>query len=90
MTTAPPTDRGFRAAVVTALGWPLILLARAYQWTLSPLIRVVFGPCCRFHPSCSEYFILAVKKHGPVVGPVKGLWRVCRCHPWNPGGYDPP
>ncbi|HMP01481.1 MAG TPA: membrane protein insertion efficiency factor YidD [Gemmatales bacterium] len=59
---------------------------RVYQFTLSPLL----GPCCRFHPSCSQYFILAVRKHGPVVGAAKGAWRICRCHPWSAGGFDPP
>jgi putative membrane protein insertion efficiency factor len=64
----------------------LIGLVRIYQWTLSPLLR----GCCRYEPSCSHYFILAVRKYGPLRGALKGAWRVCRCHPWNPGGYDPP
>jgi hypothetical protein len=55
---------------------------------------IVIGPMlpkvCRFYPSCSEYFILAVHKHGPVKGGCKGVWRICRCNPFNPGGYDPP
>jgi len=66
--------------------WILILLVRLYQVTIGVLMPKV----CRFHPSCSEYFILAVKKHGPIKGSAKGVWRVCRCHPWNTGGYDPP
>lgn len=64
----------------------LIGLVRIYQFTLSPLL----GPCCRYYPSCSQYFILAVRKHGPLLGACKGIGRVCRCHPWNPGGFDPP
>jgi uncharacterized protein len=64
----------------------LIAAVRLYQMTLGLLLPKV----CRFHPSCSEYFILAVKKHGPIRGSVRGVGRVCRCHPWNPGGYDPP
>lgn len=67
-------------------GRVLILLVRAYQWTLSPII----GRQCRFHPTCSNYFIGAVQKYGAVRGSLRGVWRICRCHPWNPGGYDPP
>ncbi len=64
----------------------LIAGVRFYQSCLRPLLPAV----CRFYPSCSEYFILAVRKHGPVRGTWKGLGRICRCHPWNAGGYDPP
>jgi putative membrane protein insertion efficiency factor len=64
----------------------LIGAVRGYQYCLRP----VLPPACRFYPSCSEYFILAVHKHGPAVGAWKGVCRICRCHPWNPGGYDPP
>ncbi len=75
---------------LSVVGWilsfVLIAAVKVYQWTLSPLL----GPVCRFHPSCSQYFILAVKKYGPIWGTFKGLYRITRCHPWNPGGYDPP
>ncbi|MFY9256065.1 MAG: membrane protein insertion efficiency factor YidD [Fuerstiella sp.] len=64
----------------------VILLVRGYQKLLSPLI----GQNCRFHPTCSQYFILAVQKYGLVVGGWKGVVRISRCHPWNPGGHDPP
>ena len=64
----------------------LIVLVRIYQY----VIRPVLPPACRFIPSCSEYFILAVRKYGPLVGAYKGVRRICRCHPWNEGGYDPP
>jgi putative membrane protein insertion efficiency factor len=54
-----------------------------YQYTISPLI----GNCCRFYPSCSNYAIEAIEKHG-----VKGVWlavkRIVRCNPRNPGGVD--
>ena len=59
---------------------------RFYQACLRPMLPAV----CRFHPSCSEYMILAVRKHGPVRGACKGMWRLCRCNPWSAGGYDPP
>jgi putative membrane protein insertion efficiency factor len=54
------------------------------------VLSPIFGRQCRFYPSCSNYFIGAVKKHGPWKGCLKGLWRICRCHPFNPGGIDPP
>ena len=59
---------------------------RAYQILLRPLLPAV----CRFTPSCSEYFILAVHKHGPLKGACKGVWRICRCNPFNRGGEDLP
>lgn len=61
-------------------------LVRLYQKLLSPLL----GQNCRFHPSCSHYFIQAVQKYGLLRGGWKGIWRICRCHPWHPGGFDPP
>jgi len=64
----------------------LILGVRGYQVLLRPLLPSV----CRFHPSCSEYFILAVRKHGPIRGGWKGVCRICRCNPWHPGGVDYP
>ncbi len=64
----------------------LIAVIRVYQWTVSPLL----GPACRFEPSCSRYMIAAVEKYGLIRGVAKGVRRFSRCHPWNPGGYDPP
>jgi putative membrane protein insertion efficiency factor len=64
----------------------LIMLVRCYQWTLSPLI----GRQCRFQPTCSNYFIGAVQKYGAIRGALKGIARIMRCHPFHPGGYDPP
>jgi uncharacterized protein len=68
-------------------------LWRGPAWLLSAdqwLIRPLLPPLCRFEPGCSEYFVLAVRKYGPVVGAARGVYRICRCHPWNAGGYDPP
>lgn len=70
-----------RAAVGLVVG-----LIRVYQATLSPLL----GPACRFEPTCSRYMIEALDKYGLIRGLAKGAARVLRCHPWNPGGYDPP
>ena len=68
----------------------LIGLVRAYQLLISPQLQNLAGAQCRFSPSCSEYFIQAVKKYGAVSGAIRGVWRVCRCNPWGRGGYDPP
>ena len=63
-----------------------IVLLRLYQLTLSPLI----GNQCRFTPTCSNYMIQAIEKYGALRGVWKGTWRILRCHPWHPGGHDPP
>jgi putative membrane protein insertion efficiency factor len=73
-------------AIFRIPAWILIGMARVYQHTLSPIL----GRRCRFHPTCSAYFIGAVQKYGAVRGGWRGFRRICRCHPWNPGGYDPP
>jgi putative membrane protein insertion efficiency factor len=66
--------------------WGVILLVRCYQLGISPLL----GPRCRYQPTCSNYFIQAVQKHGLLQGSWRGLRRICRCHPWGGSGYDPP
>ena len=68
------------------LAFLVLVPVRFYQLIIGPLLPNV----CRFHPSCSEYFIQAVHKHGAVRGSLKGIGRLFRCNPWNPGGYDPP
>lgn len=65
---------------------PLLLaLIRFYQYAISPLL----GRRCRFFPSCSEYAVEALEKHGALTGTRLALKRLSHCHPWNPGGYDP-
>jgi putative membrane protein insertion efficiency factor len=59
---------------------------RLYQLTLSPF----FGRQCRFHPTCSNYMIQAIEKHGLIRGLAKGAHRICRCQPFGGSGYDPP
>lgn len=59
---------------------------RFYQLGISPLL----GPRCRFTPTCSQYAIEAIGKYGILRGGLRAVARVLRCHPWNPGGYDPP
>ncbi|MGI6656969.1 MAG: membrane protein insertion efficiency factor YidD [Desulfobulbus sp.] len=68
--------------------WPsacLIALFRGYRLLISPL----FPPSCRFVPTCSQYAIEAVRKYGALRGGLMALWRIARCHPFSPGGYDP-
>ncbi|MGB9992693.1 membrane protein insertion efficiency factor YidD [Pseudoduganella rhizocola] len=63
----------------------LTFLLRFYQVAISPMM----GPRCRFYPSCSNYAIEALRTHGAAKGSWLAARRVCRCHPWNPGGHDP-
>jgi hypothetical protein len=63
----------------------LVGLIRLYQIGLSPLL----GPCCRFFPTCSDYAIMAIRRHGPFRGLIMAGMRLLRCHPLHPGGYDP-
>lgn len=67
------------------MGKVLIGCIRLYQRLLSPLL----GRNCRFYPTCSQYAIDAIRTHGVVRGCVYAVWRILRCHPFAPGGYDP-
>ena len=86
-------ERGFVSRAAGTLGRivsgaasaMLIGMVRAYQVTLSPIV----GRHCRFQPTCSHYFIQAVRTRGPAVGAALGIWRILRCHPFSRGGYDP-
>jgi len=62
-----------------------ILLIKGYQKMVSPWL----GPRCRFHPTCSNYCIEALKQHGMVHGLWLGMKRICKCHPFHSGGFDP-
>ncbi len=73
-------------ALMSGLSATLIAGVRFYQMTF----RFFLGGHCRFEPSCSEYFIQAVQKYGPLKGATRGIGRICRCHPFCKGGYDPP
>ncbi|MBN2584433.1 MAG: membrane protein insertion efficiency factor YidD [Planctomycetes bacterium] len=81
-----PWFDSIRHGVRSAAAAVLIGAVRLYQWTLSPLL----GRHCRFQPTCSHYFIEAVRKYGPWRGVAKGVWRVLRCNPFGGSGYDPP
>lgn len=64
----------------------VVKIVRFYQLAISPM----FGPCCRFTPTCSQYCLLAIQKYGVFVGVLKTCRRILRCHPFSRGGYDPP
>lgn len=80
-----PSPSSFWQALELAPRRTVIGLIRAYQLLLSPLL----GPVCRFAPSCSSYGVEAVRIHGVIRGGWLTVRRVSRCHPWNPGGWDP-
>ena len=63
----------------------LIGLIRTYQYAIRPFL----GRSCRYYPTCSAYAIEAVERHGALKGGWLACKRICRCHPWHPGGYDP-
>jgi len=63
----------------------LIFLLHVYRGGISPLL----GPSCRFYPTCSCYAQDAIRQHGSLRGLYLTVRRLLRCHPWNPGGYDP-
>jgi len=62
-----------------------IFLIRCYQKWISPL----FGPHCRFTPTCSQYGLEAFEKHGFLKGLILTVWRILRCNPFGKGGFDP-
>lgn len=66
--------------------WAGCGLVRVYQMTLS---KGLPSNTCRFYPSCSHYTYQAIYKHGLIRGSVMGAWRILRCNPFNPGGFDP-
>ena len=63
----------------------LVFLVRLYQWVISPMLP----GACRYHPTCSQYCIEAIQKHGPLKGLYLGIRRISRCHPWGGHGFDP-
>lgn len=62
-----------------------LAIVKFYQLAISPLLP----PSCRYTPTCSQYMVIAIKKHGPFKGGWLGLRRITRCHPWGGHGHDP-
>lgn len=79
------TERRQGGLPLRVLNAIFLLLIRAYQYVLSPLLP----NSCRFVPTCSQYGVEALKKHGPFRGGWLTLKRISRCHPWGGSGYDP-
>ena len=71
--------------MIKVLNYLLIVPIKLYQILLSPLI----GPSCRFNPTCSNYAIEAINKHGPIKGFWLAIKRISKCHPWGGSGHDP-
>ncbi|WP_194756538.1 membrane protein insertion efficiency factor YidD [Aliidiomarina indica] len=74
-----------KQALYAILVGVMTLLIRIYQLVISPLL----GPRCRFLPTCSEYAMVALKRHGPFKGSLLAIRRISKCHPGHPGGFDP-
>ncbi len=72
--------------IIKGLGMILLVPIFFYQRCISPM----FPPTCRFTPTCSQYAVEAIKKHGPFYGLYLAVRRILRCHPWGGSGYDPP
>lgn len=71
--------------ILRILSLPFIFLVRVYQRVISPML----GPKCRYTPTCSEYTVQALKKHGLIKGGWLSVKRISSCHPWGGSGYDP-
>jgi putative membrane protein insertion efficiency factor len=65
--------------------FPFVFLIKIYQFLISPII----GKNCRFNPTCSNYALEALKKHGLILGIYYSIIRISRCHPWGGSGRDP-
>lgn len=65
--------------------FPFVFLIKIYQFLISPII----GKNCRFNPTCSNYALEALKKHGLVLGIYYSIIRISKCHPWGGSGHDP-
>ena len=80
-----PEDAGGAPGIVRRVpALTLIGMIRAYQSVISPMT----GPTCKYYPSCSQYALTAVRRHGALRGTGLALWRLLRCNPWSLGGVD--
>lgn len=71
--------------ISSVLTWALLIPIYFYRTCISPLTP----PSCRFTPTCSQYALEAIRKHGPIRGLYLAVRRILRCHPWGGSGYDP-
>ncbi|WP_315093050.1 membrane protein insertion efficiency factor YidD [uncultured Cellulomonas sp.] len=78
------TSRSVARVILRAPARLLLLVLKGYQRFISPMTP----PTCKFYPSCSQYAVIAVQRHGAVRGTALAVWRVLRCNPWNLGGVD--
>ena len=88
----PPRHRNaFLHFAFSILPWAMVCVIRLYRWALSPALVFLFGAAgrCRFTPSCSEYALEAVRRHGALRGAWLATVRLGRCHPWGGCGHDP-
>jgi putative membrane protein insertion efficiency factor len=81
-----PRLRDLPLNIWTLARWPFLAIIRLYQHTIS---RALPDGTCRFYPSCSHYGYQAIYKFGIFKGIMLATWRVLRCNPFNPGGFDP-
>ena len=65
--------------------FPFIIVIKLYQFFISPFL----GLNCRFNPTCSNYAINSLKKHGLIIGLYYSILRISKCHPWGDSGHDP-
>jgi uncharacterized protein len=70
---------------VTAIA---LLFVRGYRLLLSPIVPQTIGGRCKYHPTCSQYALDALRQHGFVRGSILAGWRLLRCNPWSRGGVD--
>jgi len=81
-----PRLRDLRFTLFNLPRWILLALIRGYQAVISPTLP---ADTCRFYPSCSHYGYQAIYKYGAIKGGAMTVWRLLRCNPFNPGGFDP-
>lgn len=67
----------------------IIILIKVYKLTISPFLTFLFGKGCRYSPTCSEYSMEAIEKHGAIKGGRLTIKRIMSCHPFSRGGYNP-
>lgn len=71
--------------LLKGIGWIFVFIIKVYQKIISPLLP----PSCRYQPTCSQYSVEAIQKHGPLKGGWLAIKRITSCHPWGGSGYDP-